>query len=153
MADFWIIRNAEQLNHFVTWASEYWDFKHPMKLDPKTYREVRKITQNNLFHQWCDDVAKYWTAHSVRLFGEQLTFTKIKVKLTMKRAFANRYTDCLEMSYDPIMKKMVPTLKSTADYDRGLMFDCMTHMQVLAAGYGCYLEVKGEFEKLMEEAA
>ena len=71
----------------------------------------------------------------------------------MKRAFANIYEDCLEISYDPLMKRKVPTLRSTADYDAGLMFDCMTHMQVVASGYGCYLEVKGEFEKLMEEAA
>lgn len=153
MADFWIIRNTEQLKQFAKWGADYWDFRRPMKLEPKAYRQSRSMSQNNLFHQWCDDLAKYWTAHSVRLFGEQIPFDKLKVKLSMKRAFANIYEDCLEMSYDPLMKRKVPTLRSTADYDTGLMFNCMTHMQVVASGYGCYLEVKGEFEKLMEEAA
>lgn len=130
MGDFWLIRSKMQikdrLRAFEHFLNETWNWESPVAWKVSVYRDARSLSQNNLFHMWCSEMADHFTDRGTPVTQEDM-------KDLMKLKF-------LGLEDRVINETVIPQqLRETRKLDRGTMLHFMNQVQEWGLDHGVNL--------------
>ncbi len=137
MGQFWIVTNKdhidERCNHFKNWLKSEFIADKPVKWEVKPYSRKRSLSQNNLFHDWCDQLSREFTAKNYEVDKEQM-------KLILKNKFLG--------TQDIVIHNTVieGQLRHTSDLGVGEMKDFMDQVWHWSADHGVILKIPADSE-------
>ena len=137
--DFWIINSRQTLENLLDWLVDAWNDKKYMRVKI-TFGKTRTMSQNDLFHLWCRQGAKFF-----KLKGMGKITPEEQMKLVFKSMFLG--VEDVQVTDKTIIQGQ---LRETSRLDVGEMHDFMTQVQAWMAEKGCPLESCGEFQELRD---
>ena len=110
-----------------------WDYFTPLAIKFERYSDPRTISQNKLFHKWCDQMSK----HFIKRIE---TATKENIKMMMKQRFLG--------TYDIVIGKTVieGQVKASSKLTKGEMVHFMDNVYHWAKDNGVLLIVPEDSE-------
>ena len=124
--DFWMIRNREdiktRLQSFERFLIDEWNWSEPVAWKVETYSPKRSLSQNDLFHKWCREIALSFTER-----GRSTTESMVKDGLKLK------YLGTTEKK---IGNRVLEVLRETTSLSVGEMYQFMSQVQAWAIDMG-----------------
>lgn len=109
----------------------------------------RSLDQSALFHVWLTEFAAFLTpCHKKQVTKGMLEGIKKTIKGLYYREYP--YEWMVHKVICPLTKREKTDYTSSSSWRQGEMFLVLTWLQQFAAGQGCVLESKGEFNKLQK---
>ena len=133
-------RDVEKRLPYLIKRLNEWDYSRPLAIKLEPYQEPRTISQNKLFHKWCDEMSKHFTKRID-------TATKENMKMMMKQRFLGTYNI-------KIGKTLInDQVKSSSKLKVGEMYSFMDSVYHWARENGVLLTVPedSEYQKLRQK--
>lgn len=116
------LSHAEKQLPYIIKRIKEWDYSSPLCFKLSPYRSPRTISQNALFHKWCQQMSDHF-------IGKVPTATKDNMKLMLKNRFLGMEKVKVIKSINKGGKGgtvgLISTLKRTRDLDVGEMVHFM----------------------------
>lgn len=127
--DFWMLRNRQQIKQrlqaFEKFLENEWDWTKPVSWRVQVYSPKRSLSQNDLFHKWCREIAVSFTER-----GRDTTESMVKDGLKLK------YLGTVERQ---IGDRVLEELRETNALSVGEMYHFMNQVQAWAIDMGVEL--------------
>lgn len=150
MSESWVINSEASKKAFIANLDKLYDEHKYITYGAPRIGKDRSLGQNALFHVWLTDFG----CHLAKCHFSQFTDGMMQGTKKSVKGFFYRENPRDWMIHDV---KCVVTGRSKKDFTSSAkwkqieMFEFLTWFQAFAAGHGCVLESKGEFEKLQRE--
>lgn len=126
-------KDGESALPFLMKRIQEWDYTVPLCIKLEKYDDGRSLSQNALFHKWCDDLSK--------AFIKKIpTATKDNIKLMLKQRFLGTYDVQVGNTF------IEGQIKSTAKLTKGEMVHFMDNVYHWARDHDILLKVPHESE-------
>ncbi len=77
MAEFWLVKSKDQLEDRVRYFQKYlereWNWEHPVQWKVSRYSGKRSLSQNNLYHMWCGEMAESFASRGADVDKERMS--------------------------------------------------------------------------------
>jgi hypothetical protein len=97
----------------------------PQYVKHATYKDPRSLSQNDMFHGLCNEIASHWNAHMPEKTSAEAVKRDLKIQYGV-----------VISEYSPVSGKRGARLKSTGEYTKQEMGDLITNTLAWAAGEG-----------------
>jgi hypothetical protein len=97
----------------------------PQYVKHATYKDPRSLSQNDMFHGLCNEIAEQWNARESEKTSPEAVKRDLKVNYGV-----------IISEYSPVTGKRNARLKSTSHYTKQEMGDLITNTLAWAAGEG-----------------
>lgn len=125
-------------------ALEPFDFESSVEVVIRPIAAKRTLSQNALFHMWCNDLSSYLLKH-----GRKWA-TPGFVKDMLKHSFLG-YKDTIRLDVSTNQPTKVRELIHTSDLSSGDMFHLMEQCEAYSAGIGCLLTIPEKSEYMINK--
>jgi hypothetical protein len=122
------------------WLRKQWNWSRPVIVEPKPYTDPRTLSQNALFHVWCQEMAEQFAERG------KMQITMEQMKELMKYKF-------LGTEDVVINKTVIPgQLRHTSGLDKGEMTQLLDQIHDWALDHGVMLTnpADSEYMRLRE---
>lgn len=127
--DFWMLRDRQQIKQrlqaFEQFLENDWDWSKPVAWKVQVYSPKRSLSQNDLFHKWCREIATSFTDRG-RETSEEMVKDGLKLKY-------------LGTEEKRIGDRVLEKLRETNALSVGDMYDFMNQVQAWAIDMGVEL--------------
>jgi hypothetical protein len=136
-SEFWLIKTRdeieERIEFFKKFLDEEWDWSYPVKWKVSRYTSARSVSQNNLFHMWCAEMATAFTERGYQVNEEEM-------KMLIKYKFLGTEDVFIGNTEIPAQ------VRATRKLSPGEMMDFMDQIQSWALDHGVYLTCPSDSE-------
>jgi len=130
MSEERIIQNHQQLLDVLPAIAEH---GYPLRLTWKT--STRSLSQNALFHKWCEEVASFFVDHGKTHFASGATISKESIKRNLKQTFLGTHkVEHIDLTTGEVTER--EELRHTSDLDKGEMQHFLDQVSAWATEYG-----------------
>lgn len=107
----------------------------PVKISYKSFEGMRTISQNALFHMWCQETAQFFVKNGKMTFADGSEMIKENVKRNLKQTFlGEELVESVNLKTGEITQRM--ELRHTSKLEKGEMHHFMTQIEMWALEWG-----------------
>jgi hypothetical protein len=120
-----IAQSSEDLHNFTEFCWKQMNF--PVKISYKSFEGMRTISQNALFHMWCQETAQFFVKNGKMTFADGSEMIKENVKRNLKQTFlGEELVESVNLKTGEITQRM--ELRHTSKLEKGEMHHFMTQI-------------------------
>ena len=127
-------------------ALEPFYFESPVEVVIRPIAAKRTLSQNALFHMWCNELSSYLLKHGRMWAAPEF------VKDMLKHSFLG-YKDTMRLDVSTNQPAKVRELIHTSDLSTGDMLHFMEQCEAYSAGIGCLLTIPEKSEYMQNKRA